>query len=265
MNLTSEFDALSQKGYLVSRQVINPTIVNQLRDYLVARLDRLREQFREWSGGEDVTTDENYRYHSDKIAEYEAKDLPKDLRHFLRGEFDLETRLSPEIRQLMTDKNLLQVVALALGELCFFWHYPPMLRFKIPHANQALVPPHQDSAYSYHIEEFVTVWLPFTNITDEVGGVIFYEGTQDIGKLKHCSSGAWESKALFDEQNCATHSPTMEPGDVLFFKPSVVHASGANISNSNVIRYSIDMRAFSQTVQSPKSYYNPWSGEVFRK
>jgi len=262
MNLSSEFTTLSQKGYLVSHQAINPTVVNQLRDYLASRLDRLREQFCEWSGGEDVTSVENYRDRSDKISEYEAKGLPKDLRHFLRGEFDVETRLSSEIRQFMSTPSLRNAVASAFGEAKYFLHYPPMLRFKVPKADQTIVPPHQDSAYSSHIEKFITAWVPLTPITEEVGGVAFYEGTQALGQFPHGASGAWESRALFDESIYTKTSPHMELGDVLFFTPTIVHASETNTSK-NTIRFSIDMRAFSQTTVSPKPYYDPWTEKIY--
>ncbi|MEG5053893.1 MULTISPECIES: phytanoyl-CoA dioxygenase family protein [unclassified Microcoleus] len=262
MNFPSEFTSLVEKGFLVSHQAIDPTLVNQLHDYLVVRLDCLHEQFREWSGGEDVTSVENYRKHSNKIAEYESKGLPKNLRHFLRGEFDLETRLSSEIRQFMSISSLREKVATALGEEKYFLHYPPMVRFKVPNADQTIVPPHQDSAYSSHIEKFITVWVPLTPITEEVGGVAFYEGTQHLGQLPHGASGAWESRALFDESIYSKSSPQMELGDILFFTPTIVHASETNISK-DTIRFSIDMRAFSQTTVSPKPYYDPWTKEIY--
>lgn len=261
MNSTSEI--LNKKGYLVRRQAIDRQVIQEMHDYLAARLDRLREMFREWSGGEIVKSAEDYRDRSNKIAEYKTKGLPKDLRHFLRGEYDLETRLSNEIRQFASNPNLREILAEALGEKDYFLHYPPMLRFKIPHADRAFVPPHQDRAYSNHIETFVAAWIPLTPITDEVGGVTFYEGTQELGKLTHGQSGSWESKAFFDESKYATSSPKMELGDVLFFTPTIVHESGLNISD-DIIRFSIDMRGFSKKVKSSKAYYDPWSGEVYQ-
>jgi hypothetical protein len=262
MNLTSPIDTLSKKGYLVYPAVINLEIVHQMHEHLKNRLNRLQNQFQEWSGGQDATSIENYRYHSDKINEYETKGLPKDLRHFLRGEFDLETRLSPEIREFMSVPSLRDALTNVLGEPQYFLHYPPMVRFKFPNAGQTIVPPHQDSAYSEHIEQFIAAWVPLTPITAEVGGVVFYEGTQDIGKLTHGASGAWESRALFDETAYPTSAPLMELGDVLFFTPTIVHASGPNTSE-NTIRFSIDMRAFSTNIASPKAYFDPWSGQIY--
>ena len=260
---SSHSKILSQQGYLVCHKVIDQTAIRQIQNYLAARLDKLRDRFQEWSGGKDVTSVESYRYHSDRIAEYEAMGFPKDLRHFLRGEFDLETRLSAEIRDFLATLSLRELVADVFGETRYFLHYPPMLRFKVPRAEQTIVPPHQDNAYSTHIERFITAWVPLTPITEEVGGVTFYEGTQKLGNLTHGSSGAWESRAFFDESTYPAYSPQMELGDVLFFTPTIVHASALNTSN-NIIRFSIDMRAFSTNTVSSKSFYDPWSGEIHK-
>jgi Phytanoyl-CoA dioxygenase (PhyH) len=254
---------LWKSGYQVGRQIIEVSEINRMRDYLMMRLDRLREQFQEWIGEKEPLDCERYCYHSDRIREYEQQGLPKNLRHFLTGEFDLETRLSPEIRQFVSVASLQPTISELLGESSYFFHYPPMLRFKISRADNTLVPPHQDIAYNTHLDRFMTIWIPFTSISDEVGGVVFYEGTQNLGILPHGASGAWSSRALFDESDYATFSPEMEVGDVLFFTPTIVHTSGLNLSQSGEIRLSCDVRAFSQKTISPKAYYDPFAERVY--
>jgi hypothetical protein len=254
---------LEKQGYQVSRQIIEVSEIDRMHDYLMMRLDRLREQFQEWVGEKEPLDNERYCYHSARISEYEQQGLPKDLRHFLTGEFDLETRLSPEIRQFMSVASLQPALSELLGEPSYFFHYPPMLRFKIPGADNTRVPPHQDIAYNSHLEKFLTIWIPFTSISDEVGGVVFYEGTQSLGNLPHGASGAWSSRALFNEADYATFSPKMEAGDVLFFTPTIVHTSGLNLSRSGEIRLSCDVRAFNQKTISPKAYYDPFGERVY--
>ena len=254
-----EREILGQKGHLVLPQVFEKNRLEPLREYLNGRLEKLWDRFLEWSGQGLEKNHSDYLVHSQNMKAYEARGIPKDLRHFLRGEFDVETRLSQMVRRFLSSSEFKKVAAQIWGSEDIFFHYPPMLRFKIPQASEACVPPHQDSAYNQSLGPFLTLWLPLTTIDSEVGGVLFYEGSHHLGPLDHGPSGSWESKAHFNESLYPVFSPAMECGDLLVFIPDIVHASAPNLSSGNVVRLSIDVRVFGRAQKSKKAYYDPFS------
>ena len=119
----------------------------------------------------------------------------KDLA-FLRGEFDLETRLDKRIMQVLATPRVLAYLSKFLSSDGYCIHYPPMIRFKMAGAEASKLPPHQDWPYNTHMKDFLTVWVPLVVVDEGTGGVVVYEGSHQDGNVQHVAEGSWEAKAL---------------------------------------------------------------------
>lgn len=128
-------------------------------------------------------------------------------------------------------------------------HLPPAARYVVPGNKEALVPAHQDAAYNGHMSDFVTVWIPFTEIDAESGGVEVYRGTNRLPPIGHGPRGTvwFDGIALNDAK--AEHC-IVPLGGALLLSPTIIHASLPNTSSRT--RYSIDYRFF--TGGSTKHY-----------
>ncbi len=249
-------------GWQLGSQLIEPELIERTQTLLVSRHALLQRRFSQWSG-DPIENEVDFARASGRIAAYEALGLPKDLRHFLTGEFDLETRLDPIVRELLRSPALKQYLCRLLDDDQYYVHYPPMIRFKIAGAQASLVPLHQDSAYNTHMREFVTVWIPFADVSEERGGVLMYDGSHTKGCITHQQTGGtWASKANAD---LSDHEPThveMNAGDALLFPSDLLHESAPY--QSATPRYSIDFRIFRWTTDTTKSYYDPIRNQIER-
>jgi len=249
----------NDEGWHLERAILERGTVARAYEFLVSRQQRLQQQFEAWSG-EKISGAADYARHQQQLPVHEAHGLPKDLRHYLTGEFDLETRLSHVIMELLATDRCRDFVCRFLRSEHYFVHYPPMIRFKIAHAPANLVPPHQDIAYNRHLTDFVTIWVPLTDIDEERGGVVVYEGSHVDGDVEHAASGAWANKALADLSRYPARHVVMNAGDALLFPPTLLHESAPH--RSPRIRYSIDFRVFRRAGDTSKSYYDPFAKVV---
>ena len=136
---------------------------------------------------------------------------------------------------------------------------PPTARFVIPHNIYAAVPAHRDVSYNEHVEDFVTLWVPFTDITEECGGVVVYKGSakeRPFSKLKE--KGFWiegSSTNGYQGIHCK-----MRIGDALLFNKWMLHRSAPNTSDH--VRFSCDYRFFGSDQGSKKHYLEVATGKV---
>ena len=248
-------------GWHVERDILDRSAVEEARAFLEARLAGLQARFQGWVDGERVEAGD-YALHQRNVDDYVARGLPMDLRHFLTGEFDLETRLDRKICRLLAAPTCRSAISRFLGSPQYFVHYPPMLRFKVAAAPVNLVPVHQDRAYNRHMKDFITIWVPLVDIDEACGGVIVYEGSHVDVVLPHQQSGAWAEKAIGDFSRFEARHVTMKAGDALLFPPTLLHESAPH--RSPVVRYSIDFRVFRHATDTTKSYYDPFEDRVVR-
>lgn len=253
-------ELFSSKGWRHEKGALGPERVADLVNFLKQRHQIVRESFEAWVGRQ---TDLSYAEHQARLPEYETREIPPDFRNFLVGQFDLETRLDPIVQELLSTPALMD----RLKDFCrtdeYFVHYPPMIRFKVPEAKESLVPVHQDTAYNQHLSDFMTAWLPLTDIDDDCGGIIVYEGSQFADEVPHQASGAWANRSSVD---LSDYSPThvhMKAGDLLLFPKNLFHESAPH--RSERIRYSIDFRIFPRPEDTTKSYYDPQARTIVRK
>jgi hypothetical protein len=229
------------------------------RDFLSKRHERLAGKFGAWIGTENGS----YPWHQKQLPTYESRGLPADLRHYLTGEFDLETRLDTRIAEILSTERSREFICRFFGSDRYLIHYPPMIRFKVAEAPSNLVPVHQDYAYNRHLSNFITVWVPLVDITEECGGIIGYAGSHLSEPVEHAASGAWSNKARTDLSRFSARHILMKAGDALFFPPRLLHQSAPH--RSATIRYSIDFRVFRQPSDTTKSYYDPFTKTVRRQ
>lgn len=250
------------KGWRLEKSLIPLNEIETVRQLLEKKRLDLEKQFVDWTGDPLWSKIETYGLHQARLPEYEARNIPKDLRHYLRGEFDLETRLDLRIVNLITSKNCKLFLKNFLESDHYFIHYPPMIRFKIEEAPSSLVPIHQDYAYNHHLTDFITVWVPLVTVDEKCGGVIVYEGTHHLEKVEHVPEGAWGNKALAKLATYTRNHVDMNEGDILLFPPTLLHESAPH--RSSRVRYSVDFRVFRDPKETTKSYFCPESGLVRR-
>lgn len=253
---------LSATGWALAGAVIEPAAVEALRLFLEEQRLALERRFEAWVASQALPPGP-YAEHQGRIAAYESRGLPSDFRHFLTGEFDLETRLDTRIARLLASEGCREVFRRFPDLSTPLVHYPPMVRFKMPHAGVSVVPAHQDAAYNRHLEDFVTVWVPLVDVDEACGGVVVYEATRGWPLVSHSPSGAWSRRADASLDPGPPRHVLMRAGDALLFTPLLLHESAPNVSER--VRYSVDFRVFASPSASTKSYFDPATGTVTRR
>jgi hypothetical protein len=254
----------NSQGYLLERSVLDPSATSEARNLLLASKERLHRLLEQWTG-ESIVDNSAFASHQLRIPEYTAKGLPVDLRHYLVGEFDLETRLDSRICRALATPQARAALTAFFGTSKYYVHYPPMVRFKMADVPGSILPAHQDIAYNGHLRDFITVWVPLVDIDEEVGGLILYDGSHLDGGVAHAPNGPWahgltKPAAL----TYAKHHVHMKVGDALLFSPLLIHESAPHLSATR-LRYSIDFRVFVAPEDTTKSYFDPFEDRVVRK
>ncbi len=248
-------------GFHLEPSILDHDLIMSTREFLNSRRQRLHELFEEWVGSR-VADSTSYAWHQQRLSAYDSRAIPKDHRHFLTGEFDLETRLHPNLTRLLSTERCRDFVCSFLRVDRYYVHYPPMIRFKLADAPSSIVPVHQDIVYNRHLTDFITVWVPLVDIDDECGGIIVYEGSHLADVVEHEGSGAWAHRAASDLSKYPSHHVIMNAGDLLLFPPTLLHESAPHYSSR--IRYSVDFRVFRHESETMKSYYDPFKERVSR-
>lgn len=177
--------------------------------------------------------------------------LSKRTRDILTGHFPVETRLSPALEAIPRSERLGDVLRAIFPGQGLKMHMPPMARFVLPKNIYAGVPPHQDISYNKHLGEFVVVWVPFTKIDAECGGVIVHEGSGALDEQPLDADGKFWLPGIPDSGLKKVHFE-MAPGDALLFNSRVIHESMPNTSDR--VRYSCDFRFFAGTTATSRHY-----------
>jgi ectoine hydroxylase-related dioxygenase (phytanoyl-CoA dioxygenase family) len=131
-------------------------------------------------------------------------------------------------------------------------------------ASGSVLPPHQDSPYSTHLNNFFTVWVPLVSITEDIGGIIAYKGSHVSEPIDHSPGQFWahgidDSRLEYEKQHIL-----MEKGDALFFPENFIHSSAPQ-RNPKAIRYSIDFRVVLNRNDTTKSYFDARQKKIVRK
>jgi ectoine hydroxylase-related dioxygenase (phytanoyl-CoA dioxygenase family) len=116
------------------------------------------------------------------------------------------------------------------------------------------VPPHQDISYNKHLSDFITVWIPLVKINNHSGCLrMFKKKYRKILKTKKVYNTIW-NKIKNTGLGPYKDLNNLNLGDIVIFNKYKLHTSVPN--NSNIIRFSLDLRFFFTRDQSSKSFYD---------
>jgi hypothetical protein len=187
------------------------------------------------------------------------ENLDYELRQIMSGHFPLQVRLAQTLWEVPRQPTIRNIVQSALRQSKLFMHLPPVARFVLPHHTHAAVPAHQDVSYNKHLDQFLTLWVPFTTIDDECGGVAVFEGSNKTSEVLEDFGKRFWLKGISTDGYRRIHC-AMEPGDVLLLSRWIVHQSAPNTSNRT--RTSIDFRFFGGQTQSQKHHLDLQTWQV---
>lgn len=245
-------EALLTQGYAVARNVIPKEVVDDIQAFLLSQKDVAVEVAQHELG---CSSPEALVELAGEIAagrHIGMETLTKASRDTLTGHYPLAVRLSERLWQIPRVPAVRALLSACLGSDALFMHMPPTARFVLAKNSHAGVPPHQDASYNGHMNQFLTMWTPFVDITDECGGVIVYEGTgQAVVQDAPSSMTEYWRKAVETGDATPVHMK-IRMGDVLLLNPYIIHGSAANSSDRT--RVSIDFRFFGADGASAKHH-----------
>ena len=252
------FNEFNKNGFEIVRNLLVPDITNQAKTVFEEALGPTLDQMTSLGirvGTENMVADIN-----EILSGSGAKEIDRDLQMIMTGQFPLNVRMDRRLWAVPQSPELQDALILLLGSSNLRMHSPPMARFVYPGNSNAGVPAHQDVAYNKHLSNFVTCWIPLVDIDLECGGVTVYPGSDGLRRDPELlSHGVWYEGIDLADLEPFDCEP-MALGDVLFFNRYLAHKSMANTSNK--IRYSLDLRFFSDKDRSTKHYLDMRTWEI---
>jgi ectoine hydroxylase-related dioxygenase (phytanoyl-CoA dioxygenase family) len=254
----SNTNKFNTDGYQVARGVIDPVTIDKVRQVLEEVLETTVDEMKALGirvGTKNMVADINRLLDGPN-----ARNIDQDLRTIMTGQYPSKIRMDARLLEILKSPQLQNLLSSALCSANLCMHMPPMARFVYPGNSSAGVPAHQDVAYNEHLSDFITLWIPLVDIDSKCGGVTVYPGSDNVQqntvKLNH---GVW-----FDDIDVSGTVPVdcapMAKGDVLIFNRFLAHKSMPNLSNR--IRFSLDLRFFTDNDYSEKHYLNMTTWEV---
>lgn len=244
------------QGFAHFKQLIPTSLTTDIKMFLVNEFEKLNRHCKQSYGV--ALTDANSvanAYQGNLAARAQAE------RFLFSGVYPTDVRLHPNVEQILHCKPLQELSKHLLNCDTLFAHVPVMSRYITPHSQTSAVPPHKDNQYNSHLTNFVTVWIPLVNIDSLCGGVNFYPNEDSSvkapTKTKKQDDNYWHEPINVSQLPCV--SPHLSVGDVLIFDPNIIHGSAPN--NAEHIRYSLDIRLFSERDSSSKYCINLTTGE----
>jgi len=243
--------SFEKDSYIVLKDFFPANIIQKYKGFIEENLSGQVEQiFKKWKIG--IFEGDCFQK-AEKLLANDKTVLPNE-RQVLLGQFPIEVRLSKEIYPLAEFVGKSELIRQILGSESLFMHMPPMIRFVPKNYNHAAVPPHQDISYNRHMSDFITVWVPLVPINDRCGGLIMYEGSQEMPeKVKESQElgGDWLPPIEIGNYK-RNQLVDLDIGDVVVLSPYIAHESAPNFSDN--IRLSMDLRIFSDKSSSSKHY-----------
>ena len=177
----------------------------------------------------------------------------------MSGHFPLEVRLAQDFWAIPREPRVRKLIEAIFRSDELYMHVPPTARFIIPGNKQGAVPAHQDISYNTHMSDFITLWVPFVKIDQNMGGVVVFEGTGGPKQIECDSRGKFWIDPV-STAGCKRVHCEMNVGDALIMNKYVIHESMPNTSGQ--IRYSTDFRFFAKPHGSTKHALNMQTWQV---
>jgi hypothetical protein len=246
-----------REGYQIIRGVVPPSAVQVVREFLN---DSAESSVKHLMHALETDSLEGLMQRIDEAYKSESFDgLNYELRQIMSGHFPLDVRLSRTLWEVPRQPIIREIVQAALRQSTLFMHLPPVARFVLPRHTHAAVPAHQDVSYNKHLGDFLTLWIPFTTIDEECGGVAVFEGSNRTSEVLEDFSKRFWLKGVSTDGYKRIHC-TMQPGDVLVLSRWIVHQSAPNTSKRT--RTSIDFRFFGSGGRSLKHHLDLQTWQV---
>lgn len=244
------------QGFAHFKQIIPTSLTHDIKTFLVDEFEKLNSYCKQSYGVALADANSVAETYQGNLSE-----RPQAERFLFSGVYPTDVRLHPKVEQILHSESLQGLSKHLLDCNTLFAHVPVMSRYITPHSKTSAVPPHKDNQYNSHLTNFITVWIPLVNIDTLCGGVNFYpnkgSSVQASTQSKSQDDNFWHDPLNVSQLPCI--SPHLSVGDVLIFDPNVIHGSAAN--NAEHIRYSLDIRLFSERDSSSKYCINLTTGE----
>ena len=118
----------------------------------------------------------------------------------------------------------------------------PLIRIDRPRDTFNATPWHQDTWYSFSSENAITIWIPLTELSNDIGYLKYEKNSNNKGVRDFIiNEGSNEGFKLLNnplEENIKEIKVSF--GDILIFRQSILHKSGFN--KSNECRLSLQLR-----------------------
>lgn len=216
----------------------SPQLTAPWSGFAAEDIDACRARFREdgavkISGLVDAHAVESlraaYRSHADTLIPVLQEDVHYEADgSSVRVANELQ-KYHPVFKDALEDAKMMDFVERVTG-----WEPRPMYAEYFPKEPFGMVAnPHQDTAFEVvHPQQYVHVWIALTRISDDMGPLSLWLGSQSGPPLPHLSTDP--SGFQYIEDSYLPSLPrvegVMEAGDAILFDTGCIHASGVNTS-----------------------------------
>jgi ectoine hydroxylase-related dioxygenase (phytanoyl-CoA dioxygenase family) len=173
-------------------------------------------------------------------------------------------RLDEAARAIVFDRRFAAAAADLLGVDSVRLYHDQAL-FKPPGA--ARTPWHQDRYYwPLDTDRTITMWLPLTDVSEEMGPMIFASGSHragDLGDLAISDATDRRLSRLIEEKRWPVVSSPLRAGDATFHAGGTLHSAGANDSDRAREVLTVIYYAAGTTVAEPANENQRVDLEVF--
>ena len=165
-----------------------------------------------------------------------------------------------------------------------YLHKRKIVRY-MPPGNTSTTPAHYDLVYLRGgTDKVVSSWIPLGDTTIEMGGLVYLEGSDALGRKmeadfsarngnlspaerisaynKNMTEGGWVGKdlgAMAERFNARWLITDYEAGDMVIHSPYMIHAATNNVDELGRIRLSTDIRYQSVREEIDARWNNHWS------
>ena len=165
-----------------------------------------------------------------------------------------------------------------------YLHKRKIVRY-MPPGNTSTTPAHYDLIYLRGgTDKVVSSWIPLGDTTIEMGGLVYLEGSDALGRKmeadfsaqnenlspaerisaynKNMTEGGWVGKdlgAMAERFNARWLIADYEAGDMVIHSPYMIHAATNNVDEMGRVRLSTDIRYQSVREEIDVRWNNHWS------
>lgn len=221
----SDIEAYERDGVICLRSVIDQDSVRVMHDACIALLEREQRSYAETLG--------------QKVRMGDSPTVENEPGRFFGGVFMSEE--NDEFRNFVMHSRLPEVAAALMQSKVARFFYDQLF-IKEPGTVSPTLWHHDMPFWPLTGAHLISCWVALTPSTKESSGLEYVAGSQNWGKFYQATAPQVRDETMepapdfSDPANRAGHkflSWDMEPGDVLFHHPLVVHGAGGNKTQNN--------------------------------